>query len=115
MSKSTCHSRLSSTATTPDHDIPIAIDSHIDLRRQSSTNDRRTTNVNYVRHVLRKFFGGSNKKYSSNTVFDDLTYESSSALTSCTTADSCLSPILIHPCLQFDKHTKFTGNISTIR
>jgi hypothetical protein len=101
MSKSTCRSRLSSTATTPDLDINnIQIQNLIDFRTQ--TNDKRLNNVNYVRHVLRKFFGGYNKKPPSinTTSFDD---------TDQSPSDSLISPILIHPCLQYDKHAKFSG------
>ena len=111
MSKSTCHSRLPSTATTPDLDFPNLMETSADLRRPSSISDRRATNVNYVRHVLRKFFGGHNKKYSSSAVFDDLSYEPSPTASS-TGAERCISPILIHPCLQFEKHTKFSGRIA---
>ncbi|CAF4868073.1 unnamed protein product [Rotaria socialis] len=58
MSKSTCHSRLSSTATTPDLDVNnIELQNLIDFRNQTNTNDKRFNNINYVRHVLRKVFG----------------------------------------------------------
>ena len=103
MSKSSCHSRLSSTATTPDLDMPNPIENHSEVRRPSLNNERRTTNVNYVRHVLRKFFGGYNKKYFSNTVFDDISGE--------TTIEHLQSPVFINPCLQFEKHTKFSGRV----
>ena len=97
MSKSTCQSRLSSTATTPDIEFPVLMETTNDLRRQSSTSDRRTTNVNYVRNVLRKFFGGYGKKYSTNSNFDEIS------------SDTNVTPILVHPCLQFEKKTKFSG------
>jgi hypothetical protein len=102
-SKSTCHSRLSSTSTTPDLDINnIQLQNLMDIR---NTNDRRFNNVNYVRNVLRRFFGNYNKKSSSinSPVFDD------NNLTDQT--DNLISPILIHSCLQFDKHTKFSGEL----
>lgn len=114
MSKSTCHSRLPSTATTPDLDFPNMMETSAELRRQSSASDRRATNVNYVRHVLRKFFGGYNKKYSTNAGFDDISYESSPTANH-TNAEQCISPIFIHPCLQFEKHTKFSGRIVSLR
>jgi hypothetical protein len=101
-SKSTCHSRLSSTSTTPDLDINnIQLQNLMDIR---NTNDRRFNNINYVRNVLRRFFGSYNKKSSSinSTVIDD-------NLTDQT--DNLISPILIHSCLQFDKHTKFSGEL----
>jgi hypothetical protein len=107
MSKSTCHSRLSSTATTPDLDIQNLMDTNIDIRRQSALSDKRTNNVNYVRHVLRKFFGSSNKRTSSSAIFDDISNEQSP--TTNTVTPNAISPILIHPCLQYDKHTKFSG------
>jgi hypothetical protein len=108
MSKPTCRSRLSSTATTPDLDINnIQLQNLIEFRNQTNTNDRRLNNGNYVRNVLRRFFGGYTKKSSAinSTVFDDLTDQS------LTTDDNLISPIVIHPCLQFDKHTKFSGRI----
>ena len=68
MSISTCHSQLPSpTDITPDSDIPNLMDINSDNRRQSSLNDKRTNNVNYVRHVLRKFFGGYSRKSSATT------------------------------------------------
>jgi hypothetical protein len=104
MSKPACHSRLSSTSTTPDLDINnIQLENLMDLR---NTNDRRFNNV---RNVLRKFFGNYNKKFSSSinpTVFDDNLPDQSSTIN-----DSLISPILIHSCLQFNKHKKFSGRI----
>jgi hypothetical protein len=108
MSKQTCHSRLPSTATTPDLDINnIQLQNLMDFRNQTNTNDKRFNNVNYVRHVLRKFFGGYTKKYTSinQSVDDSLTDQSVASNIN----DNLISPILIHPCLQFDKHTKFSG------
>jgi len=96
MSKPTCHSRLSST---PDLDITnIQIQNLMDIR---NTNDRRiTNNVNYVRNVLRRFFGSYNKKYS--TISDDNHSDQS---------ENLISPILIHSCLEFNKHKKFSGEL----
>jgi hypothetical protein len=109
MSKSTCQSHLPSPIdTTPDLDIQNLMDINNDNRRQSSLNDKRIHNVNYVRHVLRKFFGGYNKKSSSTTtVFDDISYEQSSTTNLLT--ENSISPILIHPCLQYNKRRKFSG------
>ena len=110
MSKSTCHSRLSSTATTPDVDINnIQLQNLIDFRNQTNPNDRRYNNVNYVRQVLRRFFGSYSKKSSSisSTGFDDSLPDQT--LTTNNFNDNLISPILIHPCLQFNKHTKFSG------
>ncbi|CAF2133808.1 unnamed protein product [Rotaria magnacalcarata] len=108
MSKSTCHFRLSSTATTPDLDINnIQLQNLIDFRNQTNTNDKRFNNINYVRHVLRKVFGSHNKKSSSrrSTISDD-------NLTDQTlTIDDLVAPILIHSCLQYDKHGKFSGEL----
>jgi len=97
-SKSTCHSRLSST---PDLDINnIQLQNLMDIR---NTNDRR---VNYVRNVLRRFFGNYNKKSSSinSPVIDDNNLIDQ-------TDNLIISPILIHSCLQFNKHTKFSGEL----
>ena len=106
MSKSACHSCLpTSSLTTPDFDTQTS--GMDDIRRQSSMSDKRIHNVNYVRHVLRRFFGGSNKKSSSSITFDDTSSEQSPT-TNITTED-CTSPILIHPSLQYDKRTKFSG------
>ena len=107
MSKSTGHSRLSSTATTPDVDLSnIQLQTLLDLRQQ--TNDKRLNNVNYVRHVLRKFFGNYIRKPSTSnaTGFDDVFAEASSP-------DTLISPILTHPCLHYDKHAKFSGRPRT--
>jgi len=108
MSKSTCHSRLpSSTATTPELDIENFMDSNSDNHRQSSLSDRRIHNVNYVRHVLRRFFGSYNKKSSSSTAYDDISCQRSP--TKNIDTENLRSPILVHPCLQYDKSTKFSG------
>ncbi|UJR31086.1 hypothetical protein I4U23_018594 [Adineta vaga] len=110
MSKSIYHSRLSSsTLTTPDIDIPILMENNIDHRRQSAFSDRRLNNVNYVRHVLRRFFGGSNRKSSPTAGLDDSPYEQSPTLN--ILSENFSSPILIHPTLQYDKHTKFSGEL----
>jgi hypothetical protein len=97
MSKSTYHSPLPSSAV--DLDIENFMDNNTDPRRQSSLSDKRIHNVNYVRHVLRRFFGTYNKKPSST---QDLASEQSPTR-------NLTSPILIHPCLQYDKRTKFSG------
>ncbi len=90
-------SRLSSTSTTPDLDINnIQLQNLMDFR-----NDKRFNNINYVRHVLRKFFGNYTKKFS----LISQTSDDQSVIIN----DNLISPILIHPCLQFDKHTKFSG------
>jgi hypothetical protein len=103
MSKSTGPSRLSSTATTPDLDLNhIQLQNLMDLRNSTTVNDRRLHNVNYVRNVLRKFFGGYTKKSLSINSDDNLPDQS-------TINDNLISPILSHPYLQFDKHTKFSG------
>jgi hypothetical protein len=103
MSKPTSSSRLSSTATTPDFDLNhIQLQNLMDFRNQTISNDRRLNNINYVRNVLRRFFGGHTKKSSSINSDDNLPDQS----------DNLISPILLHPCLQFDKHTKFSGKIS---
>lgn len=108
MSKSTCQSRLPlSATTTPDFDIQNSMDMNSENRRQSSLNDKRIHNVNYVRHVLRRFFGGYNKKYTSPTIYDDISYEQSP--TTNKLSENLTSPILIHPNLQYDKNTKFSG------
>ncbi|CAF3047800.1 unnamed protein product [Rotaria sp. Silwood2] len=83
------------------------MDINPDNRRQSSLNDKRIHNVNYVRHVLRKFFGSYTKKSSSTTSFDDISYEQ--LQTTNIIKNNSISSILIHPCLQYDKHTKFSG------
>jgi len=97
MSKSPCHSQL----LTSDFDIQNIMDINSDNRRQPSLNDKRIHNVNYVRHVLRRFFGSHNKKSS----FDDTYSEHSPKILT----ENLRSPILIQPCLQYDKHRKFTG------
>ena len=90
-------SRLSSTSTTPDLDINnIQLQNLMDFR-----NDKRFYNINYVRHVLRKFFGNYTKKFS----LISQTSDDQSGIIN----DNSISPILVHPCLQFDKHTKFSG------
>jgi len=110
MSKSSCHSRLSSSiTTTPDLDIENFMDINAENRRQSSLSDRRINNVNYVRHVLRRFFGGSNKKTSPTTGSEDTSYEQSP--TTKLSTENSPSPVLIHPSLQYDKHSKFSGKI----
>lgn len=104
MSKPTSHSRLSSTSTTPDVDLNnIQFQNLLDIRN-NPTNDRRLNNVNYVRNVLRRFFGSYNKKSSSNnsTISDENLFDQS---------DNLISPILIHSCLLFNKHTKFSGEL----
>jgi hypothetical protein len=108
MSNSTCHSNLpSSTVTTSDFDIQNFMDMNSDNRRQSSLSDRRIHNVNYVRHVLRRFFGVYHKKSSPSTVLEDISCEQSPTANIIT--ENSTSPILIHPCLQYDKRTKFSG------
>ncbi|CAF0923074.1 unnamed protein product [Adineta ricciae] len=110
MSKSIYHSHLSSSAVaTPDTEIPILMESNTDHRRPSTLSDRRLNNVNYVRHVLRRFFGGSNKKSSPLSGIDDSPYEQPP--TCSIYPEDSLSPILIHPALQYDKHTKFSGEL----
>ncbi|CAF3240364.1 unnamed protein product [Rotaria sp. Silwood2] len=112
MSKSTSHSRLSSTATTPDLDINnIQLQNLIDFRNQTNINDKRSNNVNYVRHVLRKFFGGYIKKSTSinSTISDDNLNDQ--ILTINNINDNLILPILIPACLQFNKHEKFSGRI----
>lgn len=96
MSKSTYHTRvpLPSSLTSPDIENLNSMETSIDYRRTTASNDKRLHNVNYVRHVLRRFFGGYNRK-SSPFVSDENSLEQ--------------SPILIHPLLQYDKHTKFSG------
>jgi len=110
MSKSTCHSRLSSTASTPEVDInSIQLQNLMDFRNQTNPNDKRYNNVNYVRQVLRRFFGSYNKKSSSinSTSFDDNLTDQTPTINQFN--DNLISPILIHPCLQFNKHAKFSG------
>ncbi|CAF0847252.1 unnamed protein product [Rotaria sordida] len=87
------------------------MDINTDNRRQSSSssNDKRIHNINYVRHVLRKFFGSYNKKSSSITSFNDISYEP--LQTTNIIKNNSISSILIHPCLQYDKHTKFSGEL----
>ncbi|CAF1083434.1 unnamed protein product [Adineta ricciae] len=98
MSKSNCPSHLSSTATTPDLDLNnIQIQTLMDFRNQTNSNDKRLNNVNYVRQVLRRFFGVYNKKSTSSNSTDD------------NYSNNLMSPILIHPCLQSSKHAKFSG------
>ncbi|CAF2976328.1 unnamed protein product [Rotaria sp. Silwood2] len=112
MSKSTSHSRLSSTATTPDLDINnIQLQNLIDFRNQTNINDKRSNNVNYVRHVLRKFFGGYIKKSTSinSTISDDNLNDQ--ILTINNINDNLILPILIPACLQFNKHEKFSGEL----
>lgn len=113
MSKSTGHTRLlssSTTTTTPNSDIQNSMDTNFDNRRQSTMSDKRIHNVNYVRHVLRKFFGGYNKKYSSPTIYDDNSYEQSPTTNSI--SENVTSPIFIHPGLQYERHAKFSGKIT---
>ncbi|CAF1020014.1 unnamed protein product [Rotaria sordida] len=112
MSKSTCHSHLSSTPTTPDLDINnIQLQNLIDFRNQINTNDKRSNNINYVRHVLRKFFSGYIKKSTSinSTISDENLTDQ--ILTINNINDNLISPILIHSCLQFHKHEKFSGEL----
>ncbi|CAF1199407.1 unnamed protein product [Rotaria sp. Silwood1] len=112
MSKSTNNSRLSSTATTPDLDINnIQLQNLIDVRNQTNTNDKRSNNVNYVRHVLRKFFGGYIKKSISinSTICDDNLNDQ--ILTTNNINDNLMSPILIPPCLQYYNYEKFSGEL----
>ncbi|CAF3703229.1 unnamed protein product [Rotaria sp. Silwood1] len=85
------------------------MDINTDNRRQSSSNDKRIHNINYVRQVLRKFFGSYNKKSSSITNFDDISYEQ--LQTTNIIKNNSISSILIHPCLQYDKHRKFSGEL----
>jgi len=77
-------SRLSSNS-----DLDNQFENLMDFRH-----DKRFNNINYVRHLLRKFFGNYTKKFLSITQIND---------------DNLISPILIQPCLHFDKHTKFCG------
>lgn len=108
MSKSTYQSRL--PTTTPDIDIQnLVMDiNNSENRRQSSLSDKRIHNVNYVRHVLRRFFGGYNKKSTSSTTgFDENSYEQSPTLDILT--ENSISPILIQPSLQYNKQQKFSG------
>ncbi|CAF5066745.1 unnamed protein product, partial [Rotaria socialis] len=67
----------------------------------------RFNNINYVRHVLRKVFGSHSKKYSSrrSTISDDNLTDQTLAI------DNLMAPILIHPCLQYDKHETFSGEL----
>jgi hypothetical protein len=97
MSKLACHSQL----PTSDFDIQNFMDINADNRRQTSLNDKRIHNVNYVRHVLRRFFGSHTKKSS----FDETSYEQSPN----NRTENLTSPILNQPCLEYDKHAKFTG------
>lgn len=112
MSKSTCHSHLSSATTTPDLDISsIQLQNLLDFRNQTTTNDKLFTNINYVRNVLRKLFGShsnSSRRSSSrgSTICEDNLNDQT------LTIDNSISPILIHSCLQYDKHEKFSGRIN---
>ncbi|CAF3501693.1 unnamed protein product [Adineta steineri] len=110
MSKSTCPSRLASAATTPDLDInQIQLQNLMDFRNQTNSNDKRFNNVNYVRQVLRRFFGVYNKKSPTISSIDD---NSTDQLNNNNNIqDNLISPILIHPCLQFNKHAKFSGEL----
>ncbi|CAF1112285.1 unnamed protein product [Adineta steineri] len=110
MSKSTCPSRLASAATTPDLDInQIQLQNLMDFRNQTNSNDKRFNNVNYVRQVLRRFFGVYNKKSPTINSTDD---NSTDQLNNNNNIqDNLISPILIHPCLQFNKHAKFSGEL----
>lgn len=111
MSKSACYSRPSSASMTPDFESTHSVEVPMDMRRQSSINDKRNTNVNYVRHVLRKFFGSHAKKQSAYVGLDEIPYEPSP--TTSTITEGSITPILIHPCLQFDKRTTFSGTMTT--
>ncbi|CAF0999006.1 unnamed protein product [Adineta steineri] len=110
MSKSTCPSRLASAATTPDLDInQIQLQNLMDFRNQTNSNDKRFNNVNYVRQVLRRFFGVYNKKSPTINSIDD---NSTDQLNNNNNIqDNLISPVLIHPCLQFNKHAKFSGEL----
>lgn len=109
MSTSVFHSRYStSPAITPDCEIPILMEAPTDHRRPSALSDKRLNNVNYVRHVLRRFFGGSARKSSPAVVFDDALCDQSPS--SHLPADNCTSPVFVHPNLQYEKHAKFSGN-----
>lgn len=101
MSKSTCHSRLplSSSLTSPDIENLNSMDNQNDYRRISASNDKRQHNVNYVRHVIRRFFGSYSRK-SSPLIHDE-------------SEQSPTSPVLLHPSLQYEKHTKFSGKKNT--
>ncbi|UJR15581.1 hypothetical protein I4U23_002517 [Adineta vaga] len=110
MSKSTCPSHVSSTVTTPDLDLNnIQIQTLMDFRNQTNSNDKRFNNVNYVRQVLRRFFGVYNRKSSSNQSTDENSIDQS--ITTNNFNDNLISPILIHPCLLWNKHTKFSGEL----
>ena len=112
MSRSTCHSCLSSTATTPDIDIDdIQLQTLMDYHNQTIANDRRFSNMDCVRYVLRKFFGGHGKRSISinSAVFDDTLTDQTSSVNNVN--DNLILPILIHPCLQFDRHEKFSGRM----
>jgi hypothetical protein len=107
MSVSTCHSPLSlSSTTSPNTDIQNLMENNADNRRLSAYSDKRINNVNYVRTVLRRFFGGSNKK-SPTAAFEIISHEQSP--TTDLNHENLSSPILIYPDLQYDKHSKFSG------
>lgn len=84
------------------------MDNPTELRRSSVFSDKRNHNVNYVRHVLRRFFGSYNKKSSLSAAFDEHSAEQSPTIES--NAENGTSPILLHPSLQYDRHKKFSGN-----
>lgn len=84
------------------------MDSNTENRRTSS-NDKRFHNVNYVRHVLRRFFNVYHKKSSTSTPFDDVSSQESQ-ITNILKINS--TSVIIDPCLQYDKHTKFSGKHS---
>ena len=107
--------RLSTTDTTSDLNINnIHLQNILDDHNQTSTNDRRFNNINYVRNVLRKIFRGHSKKSTSinSPTFDDISFDQSSRTNSI--SNNIISPILIHSCLQFNEHGQFSGrNISS--
>lgn len=109
MSKTTCHSRLplSPINTTPDIELANSMENPLDPRRTSALSDKRIHNVNYVRHVLRRFFGTYNRK-SSPAVADEATPEQLPTLN--LLSENSASPVLIHLSLEYEKQTKFSGN-----
>ncbi|CAF3423933.1 unnamed protein product [Rotaria socialis] len=100
---------FSSKSTTAHFNFQNLMDTNMDNRCSSALNDKRIHNVNYVRQVLRRFFGVSHKKSSSTTCFDDISDEQSQS-TNILKA-SPIVPVFIQPCLQYENHTKFSGEL----
>lgn len=99
-----------STAASANSDTENLMNINTDHRRSSALNDKRINNVNYVRHVLRRFFGSYHKRTStSSSTFDDISSEQ--LLTTNIIRNNSISSIVIHPCLEYDKHTKFSGKL----